>query len=230
MLSNYFGQDYKKHSCDACDYCLSEFDMVDDALVVGQKILSAVVGVRQEYYGFGAGYVTDVLKGKTTEKIKHMKHYNLSVFGIMKEKSERFIRYAIEQLVGQGFLFKEGEFSTLSVTDSGVQLLQGGALPVLAKPLMAAKRKRTSKMIKARKEIEWAEIDKGLFEVLRKKRTELALEKGVPAYIVFGDKTLRDIAAKKPETKQDFSKIYGVGENKLNSYADIFIRIVKNYK
>ena len=230
MLSNYFGQDYKKHSCAACDYCLSEFDMVDDALIVGQKILSAVVGVRQEYYGFGAGYVTDVLKGKTTEKIEHMGHRNLPVFGIMKEKSERFIRYAVEQLIGQGFLFKEGEFSTLSVTDSGIQLLRGEALPVLAKPLMAAKRKRTSKMIKIRKEIEWADIDQKLFEALRKKRMELALKKGVPAYIVFGDRTLRDIAAKKPLTKQKFSEIYGIGENKMKSYADIFIRIVKNYK
>lgn len=227
ILANYFGQDYKKHSCRACDYCLSEFDMVDDALVVGQKILSVVAGVRQEYYGFGAGYVTNVLKGKMIEKIESMGHHNLPIFGIMKEKSERFIRYAIDQLVGQGFLSKEREFSTLSITDTGIQLLRGEVSPVLAKPLVSAKKKRTSKMIRARREIEWAKIDQELFQALRKKRTELALEKGVPAYIIFGDKTLRDIAAKKPVTKEDFSEIYGVGENKMKSYADIFIKIVK---
>lgn len=227
ILANYFGQDYKKHSCRACDYCLSEFDMVDDALVVGQKILSVVAGVRQEYYGFGAGYVTNVLKGKMIEKIESMGHHNLPIFGIMKEKSERFIRYAIDQLVGQGFLSKKREFSTLSITDTGIQLLRGEVSPVLAKPLVSAKKKRTSKMIRARREIEWAKIDQELFQALRKKRTELALEKGVPAYIIFGDKTLRDIAAKKPVTKEDFSEIYGVGENKMKSYADIFIKIVK---
>ena len=230
ILSNYFGQDYRKHSCGACDYCLSELDMVDDALVLGQKILSGVMGVRQEHYGFGAGYIVNVLKGKMTEKIKQMGHHDLPIFGVMKEKSERFIRYTIEQLIGQGFLSKEREFSTLFVTNTGEQLLQGKVSPVLAKPLIAAKKKRISKMIRARKEIEWAEIDQELFQALRKKRVELALKKGVPAYIIFGDKTLRDIAAKKPVTKESFSEIYGVGENKINSYADIFIKIVKDYK
>ena len=230
MLSNYFGQDYTKNSCGACDYCLNEFDVVDDALVVGQKILSAVAGVRQEFYGFGAGYVTDVLKGKVTEKIEKLDHQNLPVFGIMKEKSERFIHYAIEQLIGQGFLSKEKEFSTLLVTDSGMQLLQGKVSLTLVKPLMAAKKKRTSKRIKAIKEIEWAEIDQNLFQELRKKRTELALKKNVPAYIIFGDRTLRDIAAKKPISRKEFAEIYGVGENKMSSYADTFIKIVKDYR
>ena len=226
MLSNYFGQEYENLSCGACDYCLSELDMVDDAFDVGQKILSAVIGTKQEHYGFGANYIIDVLKGKTTERIKRLGHYNLPVFGAMKEKSEKFIRYAIEQLIGQGFLFKEKEFSTLLATNSGKQLLQGEGRPVLAEPLAAAKKKKVSKMIRARKKVEWAEIDQELFQALRKKRAELALKKGVPAYIIFGDRTLRNIAAKKPTTKADFSKIYGVGENKLNLYADIFIRIV----
>jgi ATP-dependent DNA helicase RecQ len=230
VLVNYFGQDYKKHSCGACDFCLNELDVIDDALALGQKILSCVVAVRQEYYGFGAGYIANVLKGKMTEKVEHMGHYNLSVFGIMKEKSERFIRYMIEQLIGQGFLSREREFSTLSVTNSGEQLLQGKASTVLVKPLMAAKKKRISKIARARKEEEWAEIDEGLFQILRKKRSELARKKSVPAYIVFGDKTLRDIATKKPVTKKDFSDIYGVGENKMKSYADMFIKIVKDYK
>jgi len=230
MLSNYFGQNYKKELCNACDYCLNELDVVDDALVIGQKILSAVVGTRQEYYGFGATYITDVLKGRMTERVKNMGHYNLSVFGAMEKESERFIRYAIEQLIGQGFLSKEGKFSTLSITIAGQQLLEGKRLPVLSKPLMTTKKKKISRASRKRKEVEWAEIDQGLFQVLRKKRAELALKKGVPAYIIFGDRTLRDIAVKKPVTKEKFSEIYGVGENKLNSYANIFIEVVKNYR
>jgi ATP-dependent DNA helicase RecQ len=230
VLVNYFGQDYEKHSCDACDYCLNELDMVNDALVVGQKILSCVVEVRQEHYGFGAGHAVDVLKGKLTEKVERMGHHHLPIFGTIGEESEVFIRYMIEQLIGQGFLFKEGEFSTLSVTDTGKQLLRGEVSPILAKPLFAAKKKEIRRKTIERRDKEWAEIEQGLFQMLREKRIEIAQKRGVPAYIIFSDKTLRDITAKKPVTKEAFSGIYGVGENKLKSYADIFIKVVKDYE
>ena len=229
VLVNYFGQNYRKRSCDACDYCLNELDMVDDALSLGQKILSCVVKVRRKYYGFGGGHVANVLKGKLTEKIERMEHHNLSTFGIIQEESEVFIRYMIEQLVGQGFLSKEEEFSTLSVTDTGKQLLRGELSPILAKPLIAVKKKEVAKMTMERRKKEWQEIDQELFQRLREKRTELAQKRAVPAYIIFGDKTLRDIAAKKPVTKEAFSNIYGVGENKLKSYADIFIKVLSDY-
>jgi len=230
LLVNYFGQDYEKDSCDACDYCLNELDMVDDALIVGQKILSAVIQVRQEHYGFGAGHVVNVLRGKLTEKIERMGQQHLPAFAIMREESEVFIRHMIEQLIGQGFLFKEEEFSTLSVTDTGIQLLHGEVSPILAKPLLAAKKKEIARKSRARRDQEWAETDQGLFQILRQERAELARERGVPAYIIFSDKTLRDIAAKKPLTKEAFSDIYGVGENKLKSYADMFIKIIKDYQ
>ncbi len=227
LLVNYFGQDYERRSCDACDYCLNELDMVGDALIVGQKILSCVVKVRQSRYGFGTGHVVNVLKGKLTEKIKQMRQHTLSTFGMMQEESEVFIRHMIEQLIGQGFLFKEGEFLTLSVTDAGKQLLLGEVSPILAMPLLAAKKKEITKKTIERRDKEWSKIDQSLFQILRKERTKLAHKKGVPAYIIFSDKTLMDIAAKKPVTKDAFSDIYGVGENKLEFYADIFINIIK---
>lgn len=228
VLVNYFGQDHGKCSCDACDYCLNELDMVDDALSIGQKILSCVIKVRRKYHGFGAGHVTNVLKGKMTEKIERMGHHNLLTFGIIREESEVFIRYMIEQLVGQDFLSKEREFSTLSVTDTGKQLLLGELLPILAKPLLGVKKKEAAKMTMKRRKKEWQDIDQELFQKLREKRAELAHKRAVPAYIIFGDKTLRDIAAKKPVTKEAFSNIYGVGESKLKSYADIFIKVVND--
>jgi len=98
----------------------------------------------------------------------------------------------------------------------------------LAKPILAAKKKDSAGRAKKRKEIEWGDIDQGLFQELRKKRTFLAQEKGVPAYIIFSDQTLRDIAAKKPKTIEAFADMYGVGENKLKSYAKTFIQVVKN--
>ncbi|MFH1798271.1 MAG: DNA helicase RecQ [Candidatus Omnitrophota bacterium] len=229
VLVNYFGQAHEKSSCGACDYCLNELDMVSEALIIGQKILSCVLRVRGKNYGFGAGHVINVLKGRLTEKIEKTGHNTLSVFGIMSDESDVFIRHMIEQLVGQGFLFKEGEYSTLSVTDAGENLLAGETMPVLAKPVLAAKNKESAKKAKKRKEIEWEDIDQGLFQELREKRAFLAREKRVPAYIIFSDKTLRDIASRKPKTIEEFAGMYGVGENKLELYADTFIQIVKNY-
>ncbi|MFC1599265.1 HRDC domain-containing protein, partial [Candidatus Omnitrophota bacterium] len=101
---------------------------------------------------------------------------------------------------------------------------------VLAKPLLASKKKENKKIAARKKEIEWAEVDDDLFEKLREKRTEIAQRKGVRAYIIFGDKTLIDMAMKKPLTQESFSDIYGVGEKKLKSYANTFIEVIKNYR
>lgn len=230
VIINYFGQTSEKSSCGACDYCLNELDMVSDASIVGQKILSCVARVRGRNYGFGAAHTVNVLRGRMTDKIESLSHDNLSVFGIMREESDAFIRHMIEQLIGQGFIERGGEYSTLSVTASGENLLAGEVEPILAKPIIAAKKKDSARRAKKRKEIEWADIDQGLFQELRKKRTALAMEKGVPAYIIFSDKTLRDIASKKPKTIEEFSGLYGVGENKLKSYAEIFIKVVEGYQ
>ncbi len=229
VLVNYFGQTYDKHSCHACDYCLNELDMVDDPHSIAQKILTCVDEVKQEYYAFGAGHITNILKGKLTEKIERIGHNNLSTFDTMQNESEVFIRYMIEQLVGQKFLSKEGEFSTLFVTNTGRKLLSQELFPILAKPLLRAKKKEITKKSREKRQIEWAQVDQELFRQLRQKRAELAKKRGVPAYIIFGDKALRDIAAKKPTTSEAFSNIYGVGENKLKLYANIFIEIIKNY-
>ncbi len=215
VLANYFGQDYSDSQCGACDYCLNELNMVKDAISVGQKVLYCVDAVRQGDYGFGAGYVTNILKGKLTERIESMDHDSLSTFAIMADESESFIRHIIEQLVGQGFLDKDENFSTLSVTGTGNMLLQGKASLVLAKPLIASKKKESKRKAAKRKVSEWADVDEDLFQLLREKRAEISQSKGVPAYIIFSDKTLIDMATKKPLTHEAFSELYGVGEKKL---------------
>jgi len=228
VLVNYFGQNYPDSQCRACDYCLNELEMVKDAVIAGQKILYCVEAVRQGDYGFGAGYVANVLKGKLTEKIENMGHNNLSTFAMMADESELFIRHMIEQLVGQGFLDKDEKFSTLSVTGTGNMLLQGKTSLVLAKPLIASKKKESKRKAAKRKASEWADVDEDLFQLLREKRAEISQRKGVPAYIIFSDKTLIDMATKKPLTHEAFSELYGVGEKKLNTYADIFIKVIKD--
>ena len=229
VLVNYFGQDYVDCQCGACDYCLNELDMVKDAVSVGQKVLYCVECVRQGDYGFGAGYVTNVLKGKLTEKIESMGHNKIATFGMMADESELFIRHMIEQLVGQGFLYKDEEFSTLSVTDSGNKLLQGEASLVLAQPLLASKKKESKKKAAKRKASEWADVDEELFQLLREKRAEISQRKGVPAYIIFSDKTLIDMATKKPLAHEAFLELHGVGQKKLKTYATTFINVIKEH-
>ncbi len=230
VLANYFGQEYEKISCEACDYCLNELEMVEDPLIVGQKILSCAYRVNQAGgVGFGAGHIADVLKGNRTDQVKKWGHHGLSTFGLMANESVAFIRYMIEQLIGQDFLRREGEFPTLSLTECGRELLRGKRTPVLAKPLVAAKKKEIARKGRAKKEKEWTGVDQELFQLLRNKRAELARQQGVPAFIIFGDKSLKVMAGIKPITREAFASVHGVGDHKLRVYADAFIEIIKKY-
>jgi ATP-dependent DNA helicase RecQ len=230
VLAKYFDQDYEKASCGACDYCLSELEMVEDPLTVGQKILSCVYRVQQASgLEFGAGHITEVLKGNRTDQVEKWGHQRLSTFGLMAAESVPFIRYLIEQMVGQGYLRRGGEFSTLSLADSAKEVLRGELEPVLVKPLVAAKKKEIARKGRQKKAEEWAEADPELFHLLRQKRMELAQQQGVPAFIIFGDKSLRDMARIKPVSKEAFAAVYGVGDQKLRAYAEAFIRVIKKY-
>ena len=226
VLVNYFSQSYEFDSCDACDYCLKELDMVEKPLLIAQQIISAVESIKQEGYGFGAGYVSDVLRGRLADRITNLRHHELAVFGAMESESTAFIRYMIDQLIGQGFLEREEEFSTLFITEKAQKVLRSELTPLLVMPLRRKKKEQIAKQSSIRRLRSWAGVDQDLFERLRQKRAELARKKGVPAYIIFGDKTLKDMAAKKPLSKNDFADIYGVGEQKLKQYADVFIDII----
>ena len=230
VLANYFGQDYEKATCDACDYCLNELEMIEVPLIVGQKILSCVYRVQQgSGLGFGAGHIANVLGGKLTDQVETWGHQRLSTFGLMANESMAFIRYMIEQLVGQGYLRREGAFSTLSLNDSARKVLRGELTPVLIKPLVASKKKEISRKGRQKKEEEWAEIDRDLFQQLRRKRAELAEKQRVPAFVIFGDKSLRDMARVKPVTREAFATLYGVGDHKLRTYADDFLGVIRKY-
>ncbi|MDD5107910.1 MAG: DNA helicase RecQ [Candidatus Omnitrophica bacterium] len=230
VFVNYFGQQYQQPTCQACDYCLGEVDMVDDPLQLGQTILNCVATVRYgDDQGFGAGYLANVLKGNITDQITRWGHDAHPNFGTMSSQTLNFIRYLIEQLIGQGFLERQGEYDTLGLTDFGQKLLSGEVAPILAKPLVAEKKKAISARQKAKKAQDFAGVDEELFELLRAKRSELARKQGVPAYIIFGDKSLKDMATRKPTTRAAFSEVFGVGEHKLKTYADQFISVIKQH-
>ena len=218
-LVEYFGQSLDGDNCGACDVCLGELDQVDDALEIGQKILSSVVRQDQR---FGADYTVKVLRGSSDQRILDNRHDNLSTYGLLADSDVRAVRGWVEQLVAQGFLAKTGEYNVLMVTESGRSLLRGEVTPRLLKPAARAAKVRKSRA----HDDSWEGVDRDLFERLRELRRRLADEKSVPAYVVFGDASLRDMARKKPGTPTEFLDVHGVGQKKAADYGELFLAAI----
>ena len=224
-LVNYFGQDLpteQHESCGACDVCLGQLDLVENALVVGQKILSSIFRQDQR---FGSDYTTMVLKGSKEQRVLQNGHERLSTYGLLADVPQKTIRDWIEQLVGQKYLRKEGEYNVLKITDDGWKLLKGEATPKLLKPAAPTKDKRKAAVI----EDSWEGVDRGLFDVLRDLRRAKADALSVPTYIVFGDTSLRDMARRRPTTIPGFHSVKGVGEKKLADFGQEFINCITQY-
>jgi ATP-dependent DNA helicase RecQ len=220
-LVEHFGQAWDRGPCGACDVCLGKLEVVDDPLVIGQKILSCVLRVQERY---GADYVSLVLTGSKDERILSAGHHELSTWGLLKEYRRQDVRQWVEQLVGQDYLCKDGEYSTLSVTTTGRLLLKGDSTPTLLQPSKASR----GKSVRADAE-SWAGVDGQLFDVLRQLRRELSEERGVPAYIVFSDATLRDMARQAPTTAEGLLEVRGVGRQKLADYGEAFLACINSY-
>ena len=218
-LVEYFGQSLDGDNCGACDVCLGELDQVDDALEIGQKILSSVIRQDQR---FGADYTVKVLRGSSDQRILDNRHDDLSTYGLLADSDARAVRGWVEQLVAQGFLAKTGEYNVLMVTESGRSLLRGDVTPRLLKPAARAAKARKSRA----HDDSWEGVDRDLFERLRELRRRLADEKSVPAYVVFGDASLRDMARKKPGTPTEFLDVHGVGQKKAADYGELFLAAI----
>ncbi len=218
-ILTYFGQSLEGDDCGACDVCLGDLDSVEDALVTGQKILSCILRLEER---FGGDYTADVLVGANTERIRQRKDDELSTYGLLSDFPKRVVRDWIEQLVGQGFAEKTGDYDVLRVSDKGWQVLRGEVTPILLRPTEKHARPAASRADTA----SWAGVDRDLFEALRALRADLARKKGVPAYVVFGDAALRDMARKKPATVEDFLDVHGVGAVKQEQYGERFVRAI----
>jgi len=216
----YFGQNLEKDNCAACDMCLGELDSMKDALETSQKILSCIVRLGQR---FGGGYTAAVLTGSNDKRILDNRHDELSTYGLLSDYSRSTVHDWIEQLEGQACIEKVGDYNVLNVTEKGWQVLKGNETPRLLKP--AAKPVKVSKVV----EDSWEGVDKGLFEALRKLRTSIARKKGVPAYVVFGDAALRDMARKRPSNYMNLLDVKGIGEKKRRQYGELVLAAMKDY-
>jgi len=231
-LVTYFGQTLERiknqgESCEACDACLGELQLAEEPMILGQKILSCVVRLKQR---FGAGYTTRVLCGSKDKRILGEGHDQLSTYGLLAEEKTRDVRDWIEQLVEQAYLLKTGDYSVLQLSHKGRLLLRGEDTPILLKP--ADKLKGTAfgvKTAKADKE-SWEGVDQELFALLRDLRRTLAKELAVPAYVVFSDASLRDMARLKPANSEDFLNVYGVGQKKCKEFGPAFLEEIAEYR
>src|SRR5688572_11960036 len=207
-LVEYFGQPYDRGDCGACDWCLQELDAVPESTTVARKILSCVARLKQSW---GIGHVTDVLLGRASDKIVAQHHQQLSTFGLLREESAAAVRGFIEQLVGEGLLCREGEpYPVLKLTASGTALMKGAGTCMLYREVVPPK-------ARARGRTRAAQTfggDAALFDVLRDVRSRLARERGVPPYVIFHDRTLQEMADRRPRTIDDLHDIYGVGAKK----------------
>ncbi|RAY11797.1 DNA helicase RecQ [Actinomadura craniellae] len=224
QLLAYFGQ--QGTSCGNCDTCLAPPESWDGT-IPAQKVLSTVVRLdRERGQKFGAGQIVDILLGKRTPKVEQFRHDSLKVFGIGTELRDIEWRGVVRQLLAQGLLAVEGDYGTLVLTPASTTVLRGERkVPLRREPERAA---RPAKAAKAKRgaPVDLPESAVPLFERLRAWRGATAKEQGVPAYVIFHDATLREIAARVPSSLTELGTVSGVGENKLAKYGQQILDVL----
>jgi ATP-dependent DNA helicase RecQ len=214
QMLDYFGQ--RGEPCGNCDTCLTPPESWDGT-VAAQKVLSTVARLAQRDQKFGAGHIVDILLGKHTPKVEQFRHESLSVFGKGTELAEGEWRGVIRQLMAQGLLTVESQHQTFVLTEESRPVLRGERSVKLRRdPERPAKtRSRSSRAPQVVLPAEAAAV----FERLRAWRGATAKEQGVPAYVIFHDATLREVATQLPASLAELATISGVGENKLAKYG-----------
>lgn len=222
-IVEYFGEEYGHENCEACDVCLNELDLVEDPITLSQKILSCILRLEQR---FGPSYTAKVLCGAKDDRIEQFGHNRLSTFGLLSADKPTAVRTWIDQLTSQGFLLKEGEYQTLSLTDSGRKLLRREGEPRLTVATKTVRNRRSKSSAEA---TSWEGVDRDLFEALKQLRTKLAKEKAVPAYVIFNDGVLRDLAKAKPTALPALAAIKGIGAKKQQEFGQLFIDEIQSH-
>ncbi len=215
-LLGYFG-DHPDADCGNCDVCESPPERFD-ATVDAQKALSCVYRVGQR---FGMRHVIEVLRGADNQAIRRLGHDRLSTYGIGDHHSAPVWESILRQLIHRGYLVQDvANYSVLGLTEAARPLLRGEETLELARPRVDAR------AIK-RHEEEAGDFDAGLFRRLRDLRRRLAEEADVPPYVIFGDRTLREMARHKPDAPEGLLALYGVGEHKLERYGEPFLEAIR---
>lgn len=234
-LLAYFGERYPEANCGACDNCASPRETYDGT-VPAQKLLSSVIRARNasrdRTAAFGLQHHIDVLLGQRTERIERWHHDQLSTFGIGTDITRHEWNAIGRELLRLGFLeLSTGEFQTVEITEAGLTALRNRESITLTRtnvlPPTRTRRKKSTRSAT----LDAAAIPEGdeLFEKLRALRRQLADERNVPAYIIFSDIALREMAAQRPTTEERFLDISGVGEKKLADFGEVFLNAIREH-
>lgn len=232
-LLNYFGETYRDADgeatlrCGNCDNCLNP-PATWDATEAARKALSCIYRFHQNGgQRFGAVHLIDVLRGKATDKVSQYRHQSLSTFGIGADVGEQQWRAVLRQLIALGHVRTEGEFNTLELTPSARSVLRGEVTLLLRQPSEAPKRGRVSSRGKDKPPplpLDAESTER--FNALKAWRSEVAREHNLPAYVVFQDKTLAEMAREAPDSLEALAQISGVGEKKLEAYGREILRVL----
>jgi ATP-dependent DNA helicase RecQ len=218
-LLSYFGE--QSSPCGNCDTCLNPPVSVDGTIAM-QQLLSCIYRVGQR---FGAMHVMDVLRGENTDKVLHWRHTELSTFGIGAERSAQEWRAIIRQGIALGFIVVDhDQFSALKLTAAARAVLTGGQRVQLREWRKAERVKKGKRHVSVADDLPADALP--VWEALRAWRRDAALEHGVPAYVIFHDATLKEIARVRPGSLAELRGIGGVGQRKLEAYGDEILRLV----
>ena len=216
-LLNYFGEEAPDY-CGNCDNCLNK-PALQDSTIIAQKILSTVYRLNQS---FGTGYVVDVLRGSNNAKMRE-EHKQLSVYGIGKDKPKEEWQHYCKELQYYGYLQQsEGTYPVLKLTEKSQAVLFRGEKVFLSAPVQV-------NIVKEPVIYQQHSYEKELFETLKKLRNKIAHEENVPAYLIFSDSSLLDLATYLPLNKKDLPAISGFGAYKIEKYGDLFLEPIQDY-
>jgi ATP-dependent DNA helicase RecQ len=219
QILEYFGENFPHEKCHACDICLTERETID-ATEMSKDILTAI-DLTKGF--FGINYIVNFLHGHKDTKEWHRKYF---VFGKLQDSTKEEITEVVNSLIAKGFIQRSNsEFPTLSLTFEGIRFLEN--------PQKIEIEKAINEEVKEQKPSEKKEnlpYDENLFEKLKTLRKEIARQRGVPPFVVFSDVSLIEMAHYLPKTKEDFIKIKGVGEAKLDFFGEDFLKILQEHK
>ena len=222
LLLHYFGEEYLKENCEACDNCLhpkAQFEG-NEAVV---SVLETIIAVKEK---FKADHIANILSGKVTSAIKSYKHHKIEFFGIGEDKDEKFWNMVIRQALIAKFLTKDIEnYGLLKLTQKGMEFLENPTSFMLAEDHDYADTTDEENAFGART----AAVDEELFSILKDLRKKLSKIKEVPPFVIFQDPSLEDMAIQYPITIDELQNISGVGAGKAQRYGEEFIEIIKKY-
>ncbi|WP_353662111.1 DNA helicase RecQ [Hydrogenimonas sp. SS33] len=218
-LAAYFGEEGE--ACETrCDNCTATEREKSDITEAARKFLSALYRTGQR---FGKGHLIDILRGAKTQKIEQFGHDRLTVYGIGKELSKAQWEAVVERLMELGAL-RRGEHRNLCITPAGVAVLKGETSVTIRSERMQVREKKPRPL---RTPVSDMGYDQAIFDKLRALRREIAAKEGVPAYMVFGDRSLMEMASSLPESEEAMLKIGGVGRKKMERYGEAFLQVIK---